>query len=345
MRFSKAIVGAGLLTGTSAQLHSLAVAAGKLYFGSATDNGEITDTAYRAILDNADEFGQITPGNGQKWQFTEPTQGQFSYTSGDAIASLAKENNQLLRCHTLVWHSQLPSWVSGGSWTEAELTSIIETHISNVVGHYKGACYSWDVVNEALNEDGTLRDSIFSQVLGSSFIGIAFYAAGQADPNALLYYNDYNLEWTGSKSKAVINTVIPAIKAAGAEIDGVGCQAHLIVGSVPSRADMAATLQSYIDAGAAEVSYTELDIRFSSLPPTDDGLKTQGDAYADVVGACLDVEECVGITIWDYTDKYSWIPSVFPGSGAALLYDENLEKKPAWTSVSSILAAAATPAC
>ena len=104
--------GAALLAaqGASAQLHQLAVAAGKLYFGSATDNGELSDAAYMEILTDPDEFGQITPGNGQKWQYTEPTQGEFSYTSGDEIADLAQANDKILRCHTLVWHSQLPSW-------------------------------------------------------------------------------------------------------------------------------------------------------------------------------------------------------------------------------------------
>ncbi|KAJ2974554.1 hypothetical protein NUW58_g8622 [Xylaria curta] len=117
------------LPGASAQLNKLAKAAGKLYFGSATDNGELTDTGYVNILKNVDEFGQIvslfpgsamagTPGNGQKWQFTEPSRETFSYTSGDEIASLAATNGQLLRCHTLVWHSQLPSWGSSSSITD-----------------------------------------------------------------------------------------------------------------------------------------------------------------------------------------------------------------------------------
>lgn len=98
------------IRGASAQLHQLAVAAGKLYFGSATDNGELTDAAYVDILEDRNEFGQITPGNGQKWQFTEPSQGEFDYAAGDEIVRFAEQNGQILRCHTLVWHSQLPSW-------------------------------------------------------------------------------------------------------------------------------------------------------------------------------------------------------------------------------------------
>lgn len=114
MRFSATAAAAAAIAipGVSANLNQLAVAAGKKYFGSATDNSELTDTTYTAILNDSTEFGQITPGNGQKWQYTEPSQGTFSYTSGDQIANLAEANGQLLRCHTLVWHSQLPSWGS-----------------------------------------------------------------------------------------------------------------------------------------------------------------------------------------------------------------------------------------
>ncbi|KAK6207715.1 glycosyl hydrolase family 10 [Colletotrichum tabaci] len=342
MRFS-ALTAAGLLAlpGVSANLHELAVAAGKKYFGTATDNSELTDTAYVAMLKDSKMFGQITPGNGQKWQFTEKSQGVFSYTSGDEIAALAKTNGQLLRCHTLVWHSQLPSWVSSGTWTKEQLTAIIDTHVSNVAGHYKGQCYAWDVVNEALNEDGTYRDSVFYKVLGTDFIPISFKAAAAADPDAKLYYNDYNIELAGGKQKEVLN-IIKSVKDAGARIDGLGLQAHLIVGSAGSRSALAAVLKSYVDAGVTEVAYTELDIRHKAIPADAAAQEQQATDYVSVVGACLDVPECVGVTIWDFTDKYSWIPSVFPGTGEALPWDENLKPKPAYTSISSLLAAAGT---
>ncbi len=233
--------------------------------------------------------------------------------------------------------------MSSGAWTEEQLTSIIETHIANEVGHYKGQCYSWDVVNEALNDDGTFRDSVFYDVLGESFIPVAFRAAAAADPDAKLYYNDYNIEGTGAKQAAAV-AIVKSVKAAGARIDGVGMQAHLIVGSIPSQSDLEAAMKSYLEAGATEVAYTELDVRFSSLPPSDDGLRAQGTDYATVAGACLAVDACVGVTVWDFTDRYSWIPSTFPGQGAALPYDEGLAKKPAWTAVSSVLAAAAAAA-
>ncbi|TQN63882.1 Endo-1,4-beta-xylanase 5 [Colletotrichum shisoi] len=341
MRFS-ALTAAGLLAllpGVSANLNELAVASGKKYFGTATDNSELTDAAYVEMLKDSKMFGQITPGNGQKWQFTEKSQGVFSYTSGDEIAALAETNGQLLRCHTLVWHSQLPGWVSSGTWTKEQLTAMIDTHVSNVAGHYKGQCYAWDVVNEALNEDGTYRDSVFYKVLGTDFIPISFKAAAAADPDAKLYYNDYNIELAGGKQKEVLN-IIKSVKDAGARIDGLGLQAHLIVGSAGSRSALAAVLGSYVDAGVTEVAYTELDIRHKAIPADAAAQEQQATDYVSVVGACLDVPECVGVTTWDFTDKYSWIPSVFPGTGDALPWDEDLKPKPAYTSISSLLAAA-----
>lgn len=342
MRTSLTSAAVLLLPGVSANLHELIVGAGKLYFGSATDNPELSDAAYVELLSNKAQFGSITPGNGQKWQFTQPEPGAFSYANGDEIVELGEANGQLVRCHTLVWHSQLPNWVSSGSFTEEELVGVINTHVENVAGHYKGRCYAWDVVNEAFEEDGSFRDSVFFRVLGDSFVKTAFDAAAAADPTAKLYYNDYNLEYNGAKTDAAVK-LVTALVEQGAPIDGVGLQAHLIVGSTPSRSALATVLNRFADLGL-DVAYTELDIRHESLPPSDDALAKQGDDYVSVVGSCLDVEKCVGVTIWDYTDKYSWIPSVFPGSGAALLWDEELREKPAYTSVSSLLAAAATAA-
>ncbi|KAF5021529.1 hypothetical protein F66182_6439 [Fusarium sp. NRRL 66182] len=332
----------GLLASSpvSAQLHSLAQAAGLEYFGSAVDNGYLSDAPYKALADDVQEFGQLVPENGQKWDSTEPARDQFTYTGADVVPDLAKKNGQVLRCHALTWHSQLPSWVSSGSFSAEELTTIIETHIANVVGHYKGDCYAWDVVNEAIADDGEWRDSVFYQTLGTDYLAISFNAARKADPDAKLYYNDYNLEYNGAKTDRAVE-IVEILQKAGAPIDGVGFQGHLIVGTTPSRSELATAFERFT-ALNVEVAFTELDIRHASLPASDAALKTQGDDYANAVGACLDVEGCVGVTVWGITDKYSWIPDVFSGAGDALLYNDQYEKKPAWTSVSSVLAAAGT---
>jgi endo-1,4-beta-xylanase len=160
--------------------------------------------------------------------------------------------------------------------------------------------------------------------------------------NSLRYYNDYNLEQNGKKTDRAIE-LVKIVQKAGAPIDGVGFQGHLIVGETPSRSELVTMLKRFT-ALDVEVAYTELDIRHESVPASAAQQKVQGDEYADVVGSCLDVEGCVGVTVWGITDKYSWIPGVFEGNGEALLYTDDYEKKPAWTSVSSLLAAAATGA-
>ncbi|CAN8102235.1 unnamed protein product [Discula destructiva] len=328
-----------LLTGANANLNQLAKAAGKLYFGSATDNSELSDSAYVKILSNVNEFGQITPGNTQKWVYTEPTQNTFDYTQGDVITNFAKANGQILRCHNLLWYNQLPTWVTSGTWTNATLTAAVSAHIQSEVGHYKGLCYAWDVVNEALDDSAAYRTDVFYNVMGTWYIPFAFATAAAADPAAKLYYNDYNIEYAGSKATAAVS-LIKMIQASGAKIDGVGLQGHFIVGSTPSKATLLSQINVYAALGL-EVAYTEVDVRFSSLPPTTAGLAQQAVDYGSVTSACLASTACVGITVWDFDDAYSWIPSTFSGQGDACLYWANLTTKPAYDTVQSLLAAAA----
>ncbi|KAF8600924.1 endo-1,4-beta-xylanase A precursor [Ceratobasidium sp. AG-I] len=316
-------------------LHALAKAKGR-YFGTATDQlWTNTDTAYLAITGNSSEFGANTPGNQQKWDATEKSRNVFTYTNGDYEVAWAENHSQIARGHTLVWHSQLPSWVSSGGFDNATLISIMENHIANVAGHYKGQVYSWDVVNEPFNEDGTWRTSVFYNTIGPSYVAIALRAARAADPTAKLYLNDYNTDWTGSKSDAMY-ALAQSLIAQGVPLDGIGFQAHLIVNSF-SRT-FQANYQRFADLGL-DVAITELDIRMT-LPTTDALLASQAENYKYVVNACLAVSRCVGITVWDTSDDYSWIPSVFPTQGAALLFDANKKPKPAYYSVADALAAA-----
>lgn len=343
MRFSVATLAAlALVDQASADLHSLAVAAGKKYFGTATDNNELSDSSYTAITNVVGNFGQITPGNGQKWDYTEPTQSKFQYTYADVVPKFAKANGQILRCHTLLYRSQIPSWLTGGSWTKASLTAVIKTHIENLVGHYKGQCYSWDVVNEAIDDSGNYRDTVFYTVLGLDYLTLAFNTAHASDPAAKLYYNDYNIENPNAKQQKTIE-LVKYVQDAGAPIHGVGLQGHFIVGNMPSQEDLESVANSFTALGV-DVAYTEVDVKFTSLPYTSAGLQSQAEAYVSVINACLNVEGCVGWTIWDWTDKYSWVPGTFPGQGGACLFDNSFKPKPAYSSVSSALAAAATKA-
>ena len=286
----------------------------------------------------AQDFNSVTPENAMKWESTEPSRNNFTFAGGDAVVAFAKKYDTEIHCHTLVWHSQLPTWVSGGGFDNKTLISIMENHIKNVAGRWKGACTRWDVVNEALNEDGTYRKSVFLDTIGEAYIPIAFRLAAKYAKGSKLYYNDYNMETVNNKTLAV-RALVKDFKKRGVPIDGVGLQAHFITGSSPSYDQIRAAQQLYTSLGL-ETALTELDVR-TNLP--DDATKqaTQAKNYADSVRACVDEKRCVGVTVWDFWDPVSWVPSTFPGQGDADLYNTNFSRKPAYAAVVDVLAKAA----
>ncbi|KAI9147452.1 Endo-1,4-beta-xylanase A [Paramyrothecium foliicola] len=307
-----------------------------LLFGSPAEVTTASDGSETNIINNKNEIGSITPENAMKWDAIQPSRGQFNWGSADQHANYATQRGYQLRCHTLVWYSQLPQWVSNGQWNNQTLQQVMQAHINAVVGRYKGRCTHWDVVNEALNEDGTYRDNVFLRVIGEAYIPIAFRMALAADPNTKLYYNDYNLEYGGAKTQGAIR-IVKLVKSYGVRIDGVGLQGHMVTESTPTQSTptparevMAAVLQSYADLGV-DVAYTEVDIRMRT-PANTQKLQQHADAYARLIGSCMDVERCVGITVWGISDRYSWVPGTFNGEGSALLWNENFQKKPAYTS-------------
>jgi endo-1,4-beta-xylanase len=205
-------------------------------------------------------------------------------------------------------------------------------HIALEVGRYKGRLAAWDVVNEPFNEDGTYRQTLWYNGLGVDYIAQALTAARAADPAAKLYINDYNVEGVNAKSTALYN-LVRDLKARGVPIDGVGLQAHLILGQVPSTLQQ--NIQRFADLGL-DVAITELDIRMQ-LPATEAKLAQQRTEYEAVVKACVAVTRCTGLTVWGFTDSDSWIPDTFPGEGAATPYDENYAPKPAYYGIVTAL--------
>ncbi|KAF2834670.1 glycoside hydrolase family 10 protein [Patellaria atrata CBS 101060] len=329
----------------AAGLQTAFAAKGRKYIGTSltirNDNSE------RNIINNKADFKSITPENAMKWDATEPNRGQFNWGGADQVANYAQQNNLEMRCHTLVWHSQLPGWVNNIN-NNATLIQVMENHIRQVAGRYKGKCTHWDVVNEALNEDGTYRNSVFYRVIGEAFIPIAFRLAAQVDPNAKLYYNDYNLEYGQAKALGA-QRIVQLIQSWGVKIDGVGLQGHLTIEKTPTQ-DVATpsvevletTLRLYTDLNV-DVAYTEIDIRMNT-PATAAKLQLHAEAYARVMTSCMNVERCVGFTVWGISDRYSWVPQTFPGEGAALLWNDNYQKKPAYQATLDAINAAPSPA-
>jgi len=304
-------------------LRALAAPSG-LRIGTAVNTTALSDdSAYRTLVGS--QFSTVTPENAMKWDAVEPAQGQYDWAAADSLVAYAKKHHQLVRGHNLVWHNQLPSWLTAElpSMTPAQVRAILKKHIIDEVSHFKGEIWQWDVVNEAFNDDGTLRDDIWLQKLGPDYIADAFRWAHQADPKAQLFYNDYNIEYTGAKSDAVYAFAKKLI-AQHVPIDGVGFQTHL--DTQYGLPDLQNNLERFSALGL-NVAETEVDVR-TTLPVTAVEQSAQNAGYSQSLQACLAVRRCISYTVWEFSDKYSWVPDTFAGEGAADIYDENMQPKP-----------------
>jgi len=287
------------------------------------------------------EFNMLVAENAMKFDALHPAQNTYNFTDADALVAFAEANNMAVRGHNLVWHSQIPGWLTGGNFTRDQVIAIMRDHIMTVVGRYRGRILAWDVVNEAINDsNGQLRsESFWLQKIGPEYIAMAFQFAHEADPDAKLYYNDYSAEGAGTKSDGVFNLVSGLVNQ-GVPINGVGWQMHQIN---PFRFQQAhQTNAQRLGALGLEVSITEMDVRIS-LPTTAQELSEQALAYSDAVQFCLSQPNVKTLVTWGFTDKYSWIPGFFSGFGDALIFDANYQPKPAYTSMLTALGGGTGP--
>jgi endo-1,4-beta-xylanase len=295
-------------------------------FNTMSDSATFTNTA-------AAEFNMVTAENAMKWDALEPSQNNFTFAEADKLVSWAQSNNFIVHGHTLVWHSQTPGWVQGLG--AGAMEAAMYNHIDKVMNHYKGKIPVWDVVNEAFEDNGNYRPSFWYNTLGKSFIEKAFVRARAADPGAKLIYNDYNLEYTGSKSNAAYN-MLKDLKSRGIPVDGIGFQMHLDIQYGFDYDDFARNMQRFVDLGL-EIYITEMDVRVSSNPSASE-LQTQAVYYKGVIQKCMAQPAVKAIQVWGFTDKYSWVPQTFPGRGAALIFDSNYNPKASYYAVQSALA-------
>jgi endo-1,4-beta-xylanase len=275
----------------------------------------LADQGYAAALT---AFGSVTPENELKWETVEPQRGQFDFDAADRIVDFAQQNGMAVRGHTLVWHLQNPGWLNDLS--PAELKQALADHIRTVMQHYAGRIGEWDVVNEAVADNGKPRQSLWLRRLGIGYIALAFRLAHAADPQAKLFYNDYGAEGKGLKSDAVY-ALVATLKRAKVPIDGVGLQAHVDTKPPPGYEQ---NIQRFAKLGL-RVELTEMDVRVK----TDDAAAraAQADQYAHLVDGC---KPCARFTVWGLDDADSWVPQAYPGYGHATLLDADLRPKPAF---------------
>lgn len=301
------------------------------------------DEEYREVL--AAEYSSLTPENQLKWEFVHPEQGEYNFGPADAIVEFAERNGQVVRGHTLFWHSQNPEWLEEGDFTPDELREILRDHIHTVVGRYAGRIHQWEVANEIIGDwGGQLRtnQNIWIRELGPEIIGDAFRWAHEADPDAVLFLNDYSVEGLNTKANAYYELVQDLLED-DVPIHGFGAQAHLGLqwGFDPG---LEANLQRFADLGL-ETAITELDVRMNLVDgeQTEAQREAQALRYQQVLEACLAVEGCNSFTVWGTTDKYSWVPVFFSGQGAATIMTDDMERKPAYYSLQQTLAEARWP--
>jgi endo-1,4-beta-xylanase len=303
------------------------------YVGAAVNTAAFTsgETTYREMLQR--EFNVLVAENMMKFGELSPAPNEYNWTNSDMLVDFAEANGMKLRGHTLVWHQQLPRWLTSRAWTAREAEELLEQHIKTVVGRYQGRVWAWDVVNEAIADGGGYRtDSFWYRQMGSEYIAKAFRWAHEADPHAILYYNDYEAEALSPKSDAVYE-LARDLKRADTPLHGAGWQMHLGEGwrmTEQHRAN-AARLKEL----GLELSMTEMDVRLRT-PPSAAQLESQAESYREALELAL--ETCVALVTWGFTDKYSWIPSFRPGFGAALPFGANYEPKPAFYAMQRVMA-------
>lgn len=323
--------------------------------GTALNMQQIEEKDTSAALLVSQQFNAVTPENIMKGEIIQPGWDSFNFKIADELVNYAIKHNMKVNGHTLIWHSQLPAFMRNMQDPDS-VKQYFEKHITAVASRYYGKIYSWDVVNEALNEDGTLRKSIFLQKLGEDYIVQAFRLAQKAAPDTKLYYNDYNIEQPAKRLGAI--DLIKKIQTAGVRIDGVGIQGHWKYNTVPMQ-DIEESIKAFGALGI-EVMFTELDL--SVLPNPWDGNTAdvsqtaqgsdamnpytkelpdsvnaaQAKAYADLFSLFLKYNQYVSrVTFWGVADGVSWLNG-WPVRGRTnypLLFDRQYKPKAAFYSV------------
>ena len=339
---------------------------GKYLIGTAMNESQITGKDTLAVNIIKTNFNSVVAENCMKSEALQPEEGKFDFGLADQFVKFGEDNNMFIVGHTLIWHSQAPKWFfvdgEGNDVSREVMIERMKNHISTVVGRYKGRVNGWDVVNEAILDDGTWRENKFYQIIGKDYVQLAFQFAHEADPDAELYYNDYSMAHTGKRQGVV--EMVKEIQEKGIQIDGIGMQGHCSM-EFPSIEDFENSILMFASLGV-NVMVTEMDITILPSPIVNVGadvalrveLKKELDPYPDglpdsVAQALHDhyldffrlfdkhQDKITRVALWGVYDGQSWRNN-WPVKGRTdypLLFDRNYQAKPV---VASIIKEAST---
>jgi endo-1,4-beta-xylanase len=325
------------------------------YIGTAVSSMQIMGMDAESDKILTEHFNSVTAENAMKWERIHPKPGIYNFDTADLFVANGMKNCMFIVGHCLLWHQQTPAWVftdsSGRDVSREILLNRLHDHIHTIVSRYKGKIKGYDVVNEALNEDGSMRQSKWFEIIGEDYIAKAFEFAHEADPEAELYYNDFNIE-SPAKRTGVIK-IIQGLKSRGLKIDGIGIQGHWHLNS-PKLTDIDSSIAIYGNLGL-KVMITELDVNVLPSPDNFSGaeittsfamskelnpypqqlpesMQTQlTNRYSDFFKIFLKHKNVMErVTFWGISDKTSWLNN-WPVKGRTnypLLFDRNYKTKP-----------------
>jgi endo-1,4-beta-xylanase len=313
--------------------------ANDIYIGSVAWTQHLSNPRHAEVLGS--EFNMFVHEHQAKFCMVQQQQGIYNFRDVDSLMDFAEENNMVVRGHTLIWHSCEPEWLTNGDFSRDEAIAIMRDHIYTMVGRYKGRIPIWDVVNEAI-DGATYRNTTLYRIIGEDYIELAFQFAHEADPDALLFYNDYGAEGLNAKSQAIYDMVSDFV-ARGVPIHGLGLQMHLQLGETEegswlAQENLRANMQRIADLGL-QVQVTEMDVRHGGIA-TEEIYRRQAGDYRRTLEVCLDLDACTAFIVWGVSDNFSWIRDWDAGNPNAepLLFSETYEPKLAYFAIADLLA-------
>lgn len=329
-------------TTNTAPLRAQAAAKGLIYGAASTYPILSSNPAFANLF--AQQCAMLVPENELKWKALRPSPNRFNFTRGDWMAEFAREHGMLFRGHNFVWHRNLPEWFAG-TVNSQNAEQILLKHIATVAGHYAGRVHSWDVVNEAIDpkdkRSNGLRNSPWLKFLGPDYIDIAFRAAAEADPQALLVYNDYGLDYDTPQAEAkrtAVLRLLERLKSNGTPVHALGMQTHLGENSVRAKFKGLRKFLSDVANLGLNILITEMDISDRGLP-RDSVVRDRivAGVYEDYLSVVLDEPAVIAVVTWGLSDRYTWLSQEKPREDGApvrpLLFDAKLKPKLAWNAV------------